>query len=116
MPRLLICRSCFSSREDEQDSKFQHHIETALEAAGLSRPFDVEMTDCMGACETPVTVALQGKGMASYVFSGLRGTEDVPDLVETCRLYAESPQGWIDDARRCGRLRYLLRARLPSLT
>ena len=116
MPRLLICRSCFSSREDEQESAFQQQLEAALTAARLSRPFHVAMTDCMGACETPLAVALQGKGMASYVFSGLSGPEDVPDLVETCRLYAESPQGWIEDARRCGRLRYLLRARLPAVT
>ncbi len=95
---------------------FQHHIEAALTAAKLSRPFHVAMTDCLGACEAPITVALQGEGMASYVFSGLSGAEDVPDLVETCRLYAESPQGWIEDARRCGRLRHLLRARLPAVT
>ena len=116
MPRLLICRFCFSSREPAQESLFQQQLETALTAARLSRPFQVEMTDCMGACEAPITVALQGRGMASYVFSGLRGMDDVPDLVETCRLYAEDPQGRIEDARRCGRLRYLLRARLPAVT
>ena len=69
----------------------------------------------MGSCEKPIAVALQGKGMASYVFSGINGTEDIPDLVETCRLYAESHLGWIEDAHRCGRMRHLLRARLPAI-
>ena len=116
MPSLLICQSCFSSREHAQESVFQHHLEIALKAARLSRPFQVEITECMGSCEKPIAVALQGKGMASYVFSGLSGTEDVPDLVETCRLYVENPEGRIEDARRCGRIRYLLRARLPAVT
>ena len=53
--------------------------------------------------------------MASYVFSGVSLSADLDDIVATCRVYAESPEGIITDAHACGRLRELLVARLPPI-
>ena len=115
MLRLLICGSCMASTSAKQDHQFRTDVAAAIDDAGLSEIFTVERGPCMGACETPVTIALQGPDMTSYVFSGLDPAEDIPDLIKTCRVYADSPEGQILDARPCGRLRDLLRAQLPPL-
>ena len=114
--RLSICWSCFDSNDQTQALDFKGLLDGALDAAGLPQPIQTDITECLGSCEKPFAVTLQGQGMASYVFAGLSGPDEIPDLVETVRLYAESPQGMIGDARRCGRIRHLLRARLPVLT
>ena len=73
------------------------------------------MVACMGACESPVSLGLQGAGRASYVFAGVQPTQDAADIAATCQTYLDAPAGWIEDARPCGRLRDCLRARLPAL-
>lgn len=113
MRRLLICGSCMASTSANQDHQFKADVAAAMDDAGLSEVFTVERGPCMGSCETPVTVALQGEGMTSYVFSGLKPAEDIADLIATCQVYADSPHGQISDARPCGQLRNLLRAQIP---
>lgn len=108
--RLLICAGCAPA------SSFAVHIETALAAAGLATDIEVMATECLGVCVAPAAIGLQGHGKASYVFAGVAGEDDIADIVATCRLYLDSAGGWIEDARPCGRLRHLLRARLPALT
>lgn len=102
-----------ASTSPTQDYQFRADVALAIDDAGLSETFTVERGPCMGSCETPVTIALQGAGMTSYVFSGLKPAEDIADLIATCQLYADSPNGQIHDARPCGRLRDLLRAQIP---
>lgn len=112
MARLLICSTCTAADPD----RFAEALAAAISAAGLAAAIGVERSDCMGACASPIAIALQGQGLASYVFAGLQGTGDIADVIATCRVYLDSPGGEIADARRCGRLRHLLRARLPPLT
>lgn len=113
MMRLLICGSCMASVSPAQDHQFRADVEAAIDEAGLADTITVERGPCMGSCETPITIALQGHERTSYVFSGVKPNTDIPDIVSTCRLYADSPGGQILDARRCGRLRNLLRAQIP---
>ena len=77
----------------------------------------VEIADhaCFSGCAEPTALALQGQGRASYVFSGLDVVADADDIAATCKTYLDSPKGWIEDARPCGRLRMCLRARIPAL-
>lgn len=97
------------------DHQFRADVAAAIDAAGLSEAFTVDRGPCMGGCETPITIALQGPDMTSYVFSGVKPAEDMADLIATCQVYADSPNGQIGDARPCGRLRDLLRAQIPPL-
>lgn len=115
MRRLLICGSCMASTSATSDHQFKAVVSKAIDDAGLSEAFEVERGPCMGSCETPITIALQGPDMTSYVFSGLSPAEDMADLIATCRVYADSPNGQIMDARPCGRFRSLLRAQIPPL-
>lgn len=113
MMRLLICGSCMASTSPTQDHQFRADVAVAIDEAGLSESITVERSPCMGSCETPITIALQGLERMSYVFSGVKPDTDMADIVSTCRLYADSPGGQILDARPCGRLRNLLRAQIP---
>lgn len=114
MNRLLICRTCRQESGSEPESKIAP-LKTALRDAGLGEAFTVGTVDCMGACEQPVSLAFQGDNRASFVFSGVRLPEDMPDIVATARTYLEARDGWIEDALPCGRLRFCLRARIPAL-
>lgn len=68
---------------------------------------------CLDACERPVALTLQGRG-AAYIFHGVDLEKHAADIVATAQTYISSPDGWIEDARPCGHLRFCLRARLPS--
>lgn len=111
--RLLLCTSCDPARDG---AALRASIAGALERAGLGGRVEIAGQACMGACARPVSLGLQGPGRASYVFAGVDPLADADDIAATCRLYLDSPLGWIDDARPCGRLRDCLRARLPAMT
>ncbi|WJS85171.1 hypothetical protein [Paracoccus sp. TOH] len=61
----------------------------------------------------PLLMALQAPGRGAYLFHGLR-PEDVSDIAATIRAYLAAPNGWIGDARPCGRLRFCLKLRIPA--
>lgn len=109
---LSLCSSCAGARDIEAE---RAALRAALARAGLSSNVALVEHPCFGACEAPVAIALQGQGRASYVFSDLDPMADAVDIAATCRLYLDSPAGWIEDARDCGRLRLCLRARIPAL-
>lgn len=116
--KILVCTTCngqsASSIDDASGSSFGNLIDQAVKEANLSEEFSVGYIDCMGACTEPVSVAIQGTEKATYLFSGLDPHTDVGDIVETCRTYLASADGWITDARACGRLRHCLKARVPA--
>lgn len=80
--------------------------------AGLADQVAVRGQDCLNRCSAPVALALQGAGRVSYVFDGVDLETDASDLAATLRTYLAAPQGWIADARPCGRLRHRLCTRL----
>lgn len=90
-------------------------VDAALARAELDRHVSVVEHACFSGCSEPVAIALQAEGRGSYVFSGVNVARDADDIAATCRTYLDSPKGWIEDARPCGRLRMCLRARIPAL-
>ena len=114
MNRIVVCRTC-RTEKPEGGGDVLAALTGALREAGLDGALDVAATDCMGACEEPVSVAFQGDGRATFLFSGVSLPEDIPDIVATSRVYLDAKDGWIEDARPCGRLRFCLRARVPAL-
>lgn len=110
---LSLCSSCAGERDIEAE---RAALRAALARAGLSSHVALAEHPCFGACEAPVAIAMQGQGRATYVFSDLDPVGDAADIAATCRLYLDSPAGWIEDARDCGRLRLCLRARIPALS
>ena len=111
LARLLLCATCDGADPDAD----QNAVTDALAREGLAGRVRIEMVECMGACEVPGALGFQGAGRAAYVFAGVRMVDDAQDIARTCRAWLDAPDGWIEDAHACGRLRDCLRARLPAL-
>ncbi|TMV10362.1 DUF1636 domain-containing protein [Ruegeria sediminis] len=109
--RLLICTSCSGSRDRAAE---RQAVAEAVARAGLQGRVELAEHACFSACAQPVALGLQGPGLASYVFEGIDPVTDAADIAATCKAYLESPSGWIEDARPCGRLRLCLRSRMPA--
>ncbi|QXT41102.1 DUF1636 family protein [Gymnodinialimonas ceratoperidinii] len=106
---LHLCSTCdpsgFSGARDG--------LQAALSSAGIDAA--VVAQPCMNACAAPVSLALQGAGRATYFFGGIDPEADLADIVATVKCYLASPEGWIEDATACGRLRHCLKGRIPAL-
>lgn len=109
--RLSVCSSCAGVRDRGAE---QRALRQALDRAGLADRVDLGEHACFSSCDTAIALSLQGPRMASYVFSGIDVGADADDIAATCQVYLDSPAGWIEDARPCGRLRLCLHARIPA--
>jgi len=71
-------------------------------------------TGCTGGADlAPVSLAVRAEGKAAYLFTGV--DPDAPeDVAAFAKLYAESPDGQIMDARPAGALRFCLVGRIPA--
>ena len=99
--RVTICSSCEGPG--------------AAMAAALKVPgWEVRLHDCFNVCSEPVTLAVQASGKATYLFAGLTEA-DTADVRAFLRLHDAATDGWVDDARAAGRLRFCLKGRVPAL-
>ena len=104
--RAIICRSCPAGRDGLAEA-----LATAFDGAGLG--FDIAETDCMSGCSRPSTLAFRAPGKTAYLFGDI-SADDLPDLITFARLYLETPDGNLEDARLLGDLRLKAIARIPS--
>ena len=96
--RFIVCTGCSGGRDL---------------AKALQGRVPVETTDCMNVCDSPVSLAVRAEGKAAYLFTGV--DPDAPEDIEAfARLYAESADGQIIDARPAGNLRFCLVGRIPA--
>jgi predicted metal-binding protein len=114
---VFICSTC--RPEDEATPKgaaladdLKRIFANADEA--VIRDFIIETFECMSACSKPVAVSFRAKGKAAYMFAGIDPATDQHDILAFARLYAAAKDGWIEDARPCGRLRFCLLGRIPA--
>ncbi len=107
MDVMTVCGTC----EGAGGAKFVDALRAALAEAGLA----VQVRDwpCMNACSRPVSLAFRAPQKATYLFGDVT-PQDAGDVVAFAKLYAASPDGWIDDARAAGRLRHCLIGRVPA--
>ncbi len=108
---LWLCATCLS----EADKSRSIQLARAIVDAGLSDRVEVVAQDCMNACANPIALSLQGVGRATYFFAGVDLQRDIADILTTLKAYLADVNGWIGDARSCGRLRYCLVGRVPAL-
>ena len=101
--RLVICQGCVGD-----GAGLHAAVRDALPAVPVSR------VGCLGVCRDPITLAAQGDGRATYVFSGLE-PGDAGDVAAFAAAYDAAPGGWIADARPLGALRFKLVARVPAM-
>lgn len=108
MHRIVVCSTC----EGIDGKGFADSLRAALAGRGL--PFEVQTHDCLSNCARPLSVAFAAPGKATYLFGDIAPEADLADTVAFARLFADSSDGWIEDARPAGRLRLCLIGRVPA--
>ena len=106
---LHLCKDCLTTDAPATAATLQGALD-----ADLPGQVAVALSPCIERCDAPLALTLQSENGAGYVFAGIKPETDLTDIVATCQAYLDSPDGWIEDARPCGRLRFCLAARLPA--
>ncbi|MEP2714958.1 DUF1636 family protein [Pseudophaeobacter sp.] len=106
VPTLTLCRTC-----RDADLGLPDLLETAVKQAGVAAR--VQQVDCMSGCQRPQTLAVRQSGKTAYLFGEITAG-DLPDILTFLRLFAQSPDGNIADARPLGALRMKVIARIPA--
>ena len=104
--KITLCGSCALGA-----AGFAEPLAAALADAGIAA--SVATTECMSGCTRASTLAVRAAGKTAYLFGDLTAA-DVPELILFARLYAESGDGNLADARLLGRLRFKAIARIPG--
>ena len=108
MHQVVVCSTC----EGCDGEAFAAQLRDALAKAGQA--YEVRDFECMTNCGRPLSVAFKATGKATYLFGDVDPALDLADTVAFARMYASSPDGWIEDARDAGRLRHCLIGRVPA--
>jgi predicted metal-binding protein len=107
--RITICSGCRAAGGQPGGEAMAAQLQGLL--GDLA---SVGTTDCMIVCGQPVTVSVREEGKAAYLFSGVDPEAQIEELATFARLYAEAPDGIIEDVRPCGELRFRLIGRIPA--
>lgn len=106
--RVIVCTTCRKGNAVPTGEAVIAEV-----AQRLDDRFVVEGHDCLNMCDHAQAVAFRAPGKAAYLFGDL-DAGDVDDIAAFARLWADSADGWIADARPAGRLRFCLRGRIPG--
>lgn len=113
--RLIVCSTCRAKGEDTfRGADFATALRESFGADPDLQDFLVETHECLSACSKPNSLSFRAEGKAAYLFAGVDPVEDRGDIAAFARLYAATPDGWIEDARPAGRLRFCLIGRIPA--
>ncbi len=106
--RIVVCTTC----EGTDGVDFAARLRVEIAAHALD--FEVQEHECMSNCSRPQSVAFSAADKATYLFGDVDPAQDLDDTLAFAKMYAESPDGWIEDARGAGRLRFCLIGRVPA--
>ena len=106
IPTLTLCRTC-----RDADPTLLDQLSEAVKGAGLK--VKLQQVDCMSGCKRPQTLSVRQPGKTAYLF-GEVSTTDIPDILTFLRLFNDSPDGNLADARPIGGLRFKALARIPA--
>ena len=107
---LFICSTCAEIGGDPKGAALIEDVAARLASLG---DFEVRAQECLNVCTKPTALAFRATGKAAYLFAGV-DLADGADVAAFARLYADAPDGWIEDARPAGRLRFCLVGRIPA--
>lgn len=108
MHRIVVCSTC----EGVGGKAFAEALRRELARRAMA--YEVQEHDCMSNCARPLSVAFAAPGKATYLFADIAPETDMADTLAFAQLYADAPDGWIEDARPAGRLRFCLLGRVPA--
>lgn len=101
-----VCLSCGAAQ-----AAFAESLRQAFRDGGLD--IAVRGTECMSGCTHAPTLAFRASGKTAYLF-GQVSADDLDALVTFGRMYLQSPDGNLADARPLGALRTKAIARIPG--
>ncbi|WP_246020187.1 DUF1636 family protein [Aliigemmobacter aestuarii] len=104
--KITLCATCTLGA-----SGFAGDLAPALEKAGIAA--EIATVECMSGCARPSTIAFRAPGKTAYLFGEVTA-DDLPHLVVFARLYRDTPDGNLADARPLGPLRMKALARIPG--
>jgi predicted metal-binding protein len=104
---VLICSTCQGPIA----------AETAQKVLGEQLPpgFATRLIACMAGCERPMTVGLQARHKAQYLFGDITSLKDLTAVVEFAHQYLDSEDGWTSASERPPALLTKTLSRLPCL-
>jgi len=108
MHRIVVCSTC----EGADGKDFAARLRAALAERGMD--FTVQDHACLSVCRRPLSLAFSAPGKATYLFGDIDPGCDLDDTLAFAALYAGRADGWIEDARGAGRLRFCLVGRVPA--
>lgn len=115
--KIHICSTCQKDAEtDPQGETLAAELRQLFANSddGAIRAISIETVECMSMCDTPTSLSFRATDKAAYLFSGIDPSLDHDDILAFAKLYTASGDGWIEDARSCGRLRFCLTGRIPA--
>ncbi|MBD3679926.1 MAG: DUF1636 domain-containing protein [Rhodobacteraceae bacterium] len=115
MQRISICRSCQVEGAEARGNRLAEAVaEELARDPELAGRVEVGLVDCMIVCKQPVSVSVRARGKEAYLFADVDPEAQASEIVAFARLYDESADGAITDARPCGDLRFKLLGRIPA--
>ncbi|PLS21780.1 hypothetical protein C0U40_09840 [Amylibacter cionae] len=113
--RVIVCSTCRNKGdEDFRGPDLAEALQDSFAADPVLQDFSVETHECLSSCARPQSLSFRAEGKAAYLFAGVDPVADRSDIAAFARLYAQSGDGWIEDARPAGRLRFCLVGRIPA--
>lgn len=103
---ILICSTCKGVAAADAMA--------AMIAPDLPAGFAIRHVDCMSGCDRPMTVGVQAKGKAQYLFGDV-GPDDCPALTAFAQQFRDSADGWTKATERPRALLHKTLARLPGI-
>lgn len=108
---VFICTTCAEIGGDPKGDALIVDVAARLVPLG---DFEVRGQECLNVCDKPTALAFRAEGKAAYLFAGVDGDKDAGDVAAFAKLYKDASDGWIEDARSAGQLRFCLIGRIPA--
>ena len=108
---VFICTTCADLEGDPKGAALIEDVSVRLAPIG---DFEVRGQACLNVCDKPTALAFRAGGKAAYLFAGVDAEKDAGDVAAFAKMYKDSADGWIEDARPAGRLRFCLIGRIPA--
>lgn len=115
--KITVCTSCrHKGHSCRPGYMLIERLRAAISTAGdaISNDFEISGIACMAGCERPCTVAYHASEKATYLFGDIDPQENIDDLVDFAKQYADLDDGWCSATSRPPALSDKTLARVPA--
>ncbi|MEM1345489.1 MAG: DUF1636 domain-containing protein [Pseudomonadota bacterium] len=114
---LSICLRCRDGRENDYDGVRggARLAEAVLQAGAASSGLAVRGVHCLSQCKRAAVIAVSGDNRFTYFFGDLDPARDASAVIALAKLYADSPDGFLERNARPKPMQAGVLGRLPPL-